>query len=700
MKKYFKHLSALTLTLVFVLSGLFIPQTSHAQTPPLCTDVPGYAPQIPAEGSIICVPTGTPGAIGTPSSGASWWTVLSPLTWLVSALGAVSVAILKLASLLTYLAGAILNYIVQYTVVDMKLHLDEAGAVNNAWKVIRDVANMGFIFVLLYAAIMTIIGQGEDNQKLIVRIVVVAILINFSLFFTKVVIDISNILAVMFYDAIAPGTLSNVVDRGLSNSLMQPLDLQSIWNAGIGIQGERLLIIGVMGTIVSLIAAFVFFAISLLFIIRYVVLIFVLVLSPIAFVSFILPKMDKYRDQWWEALSGQAFFAPIYFMLTWIVIVISRGLLTNTGGSLANALTGGVGTGGQVAPPDLSSTGILVNFLIMITMLIASLLIAKEWANKAGGAVGKLTSWATGAAGGATLGMAGRFSRNTLGRAGTALGESDRFREMAAKGGAAGMVGRLALATGKKTGGASFDMRGTGLGGTLGAGKPGGKGGFADYRKKKAEEESKFAASLAPSEKTKAKAKEEHDEAKEKFGANSAEAMAAKVKVDRLEGVKKDEVTKREREELSSDPVLKKEKELEEQMKRKEMELAATQIPELRVQKEQELAAIKQELESAKQVSQTRTVEIKSKYRDAQGNIRAIKGEGELRKEKFAQSTQDSPWAKFRGYNYAAADQIRKGKSKEKKLADAYKEIVKDEEPEAGESETPPATPPPTPPTP
>ena len=54
-----------------------------------------------------------------------------------------------------------------------------------------------------------------------------------------------------------------------------------------------MIIVGVMGTIVSLIAAFVFFAVAIMLVIRFVVLIFVLILSPLAFMGFILPQVKQ-----------------------------------------------------------------------------------------------------------------------------------------------------------------------------------------------------------------------------------------------------------------------------------------------------------------------------------------------------------------------------------------------------------------------
>jgi len=388
--------------------------------------------------------------------------LMAPFGWL-------AILILQLAALITHLSGTILNYIVQFTVVDMAKNLKEATTINVAWKVIRDVANMAFIFVLLYAAIRTILGIGSDTKKLIVNIIVVAILINFSLFFTKVVIDASNILAITFYDAIAPEALRSDRSLGLSGSLMEPLRIQSLWKITTDtFKGKQLIIIGVMGTIVSLIAAFVFFAVAIMFVIRFVVLIFVMILSPLAFMGFILPQLKQYKDQWLEALLGQAFFAPIYFLLTWIVIIVSRGLFTTTttGGDMATVFTGVVGVNGNVRSPTPESMTLLMNYIIMIVLLIASLIIAKKWADKAGHGVPGLTKWATGAAGGVAFGGLGWAGRSTLGRLGGAAAGSASLQEASDKKRSGflwdrtkGATARLALYASRKAEGGSFDAR-------------------------------------------------------------------------------------------------------------------------------------------------------------------------------------------------------------------------------------------------
>lgn len=448
MRKYFPYISAfiLTLVLVFAASGFLFPQTVHAFV------VPDYRDWDPLSvlGKLLNI-----NLISIASD-----ILLAPLGWL-------SILILQLAALITDLSGTILNYVVQFTVVDMAKKISEIGTIDKAWKTIRDIANMAFIFVLLYAAIRTILGIGSDTKKLIVNIVVVAILINFSLFFTKAVIDASNVLAITFYDAIAPSALRSDLSRGLSGELMGPLRIQSLWKITEDtFKGKQLIIIGVMGTVVSLIAAFVFFAVAIMFVIRFVVLIFVIILSPLAFMGFILPQLKTQKDQWLDALLGQAFFAPIYFMLTWVVIIISRGLLTSTGGDMREVFTGVIGADGNVTSPTPESLALLVNFIIMIVFLIASLIIAKQWADKAGHGVPGLTKWATGAAGGVAFGGLGWAGRSTFGRLGGAAAGSASLQEASDKKRSGflwdrtkGATARLALYASRKVEGGSFDAR-------------------------------------------------------------------------------------------------------------------------------------------------------------------------------------------------------------------------------------------------
>ena len=89
-----------------------------------------------------------------------------------------------------------------------------------AWAVVRDLSNIFFILILLYIAIKTILGLGgHDSKKMIATVLIMALLINFSMFFTKVVIDSSNILALIFYNKIDVETTVNGQKRDYLSTL-------------------------------------------------------------------------------------------------------------------------------------------------------------------------------------------------------------------------------------------------------------------------------------------------------------------------------------------------------------------------------------------------------------------------------------------------------------------------------------------------
>ena len=689
--------------MIFGASGILYHSSIHAQTLPIVT---GAAATIGAK-----VATSGDGVL-TKFLGDVVATFIAPIALFV----------LKLVSLITALSGIILNYVVKYTVVDVAKNYGDIKTIDIAWTTVRDVANMGFIFVLLYASIELILGIGKDTRKLIVSMIIAALLINFSLFFTKVVIDSSNILAITFYNAIVPGGTAGdggVLNAGLSNALMEPLNLASIFKAPGSLDlsnATNLATIGVMGSIVALIAAFVFFSIALMFVIRYVVLILVLILSPIAFVSGIIPGLDGAAKQWKEALFNQAFFAPVYMLLTWITIIIFQGLPPSTG-SFSSALTA---TGGSASTYTSSTMGILFNFVVVIVFLIATLLISKNMANKAGPAVSKLTGAALGFAGGATLGLAASAGRRTIGGFGAAVASSEGLKKAEAQGGVKGMAARLSLMAGQKTAKQSFDFRGTDLGGTLGAGKAGGKDGYNEMVKQQAKKKEEFAKSLAPSDIVVDRAKQNLEKAK-----GPSNKAAAQAEVWRLEGNKKtiEENTKKEEEnkkkeiaKIREDVVLKETLENEKTLRDLTAKLSVDMQSASGSDKDTartKLNAAEQQLESAKaKTAEERTrVEEKVKKVEKTSEERVkgikegeIKGLGEIRSKARAEAISNpGPVSldrvflvgKVKRASLQAAANIRKDKKDAKKLMEEVLKTtgeLKEEKPEkeSTSSETPP----------
>ena len=194
---------------------------------------------------------------------------------------------------LVYLAGQLLNVAVEtYTVgfANQFISLGLGFAVENLWETVRDIFNLTFIFGLVYIGFKMILNTGDTNaRRMLVHIILAALLVNFSLFFTKFIIDFSNIAAAQIAQGFhvagnAVGEQYRVSDKfaqivGISNIYKD--DLQSAQSLAEGKASGFTYIFFTM--IMFIIMAFVFFAGAILLMIRFVVLNLYMILSPIMF---------------------------------------------------------------------------------------------------------------------------------------------------------------------------------------------------------------------------------------------------------------------------------------------------------------------------------------------------------------------------------------------------------------------------------
>jgi hypothetical protein len=415
------------------------------------------------------------------------------LTNITGCVANITYVILKFFAWLVGGAGVILNKAADATVLKMGTTVNalEQGALGEGWRTFRDLANIVLIFALLAIGIATILGNSSYHAKsLLIRLIIVALLLNFSLFFTELIIDAGNLLAAQFYYAVFPAA-DSLGAQGISNLFMDSLSLQTLYNynpqsgtisvATAGIEPGLIIAICLMGWVLFAVTAFVFLAAAVLLVMRFVVLLFLMVFSPLAFVAMVLPRTSSLAQKWWSELFNQVMFAPAYFLLTWFSIKVFQ----------SDAFKASIGLGdtkslAAVATGDISSFAVFLNFLIVITFMVFSLLIAKYFgvwgANTMIGMGKNLRNVGTSMVGGAVLGGAGFAARNVIGRGASALASSEKLKSVEAK---AGILGGAASFTRRRfegVAGSSMDVRNApGLGTLskqLNLGKAGGKGGY------------------------------------------------------------------------------------------------------------------------------------------------------------------------------------------------------------------------------
>jgi len=411
----------------------------------------------------------------------SWWEGFNVSCW-----GAwiSNNVILSAVGLLSGIAGYLFDKIIDFSVINMgdNVKIGNGEYLSDAWKIMRDVVNIAFIFVLLYIGIMTIIkGFESGTSKMIATVVVIALIINFSLFFTKIIIDTSNIIAVNFYQTIQTQTKSSTKEwSGVAGAFLNTLQLGTI-NKDILVQTKEkgtdmylnIIKISLGGSVILIILALVLFIASLMFITRYIVLVLVLVTSAAAIGSWILPSLKKsVYDKWWSALIGQAFFAPVFLFFLFLSLRLTQGLTESL-------LTGkGDLSWSKIFMGDPSSAiNLVVMYLVVVGFLVGSIIVSKSLSNMAGSGAGKITGFM----GGAALGAGAWVGRRGGGTLGAAL-NSEKMQERARN--STGWLAKPSLlalnAIGSKAKKGSFDPRNTkGAGALLGAGGIGAKDGWA-----------------------------------------------------------------------------------------------------------------------------------------------------------------------------------------------------------------------------
>lgn len=323
------------------------------------------------------------------------------------------------------------------TKFDLVIYNSLAPVINQLWTVFRDIANIVIIGMFTFIALSMILGIEKFNaRQMVAKVLLIAVLINFSLLFTRIIIVSSNFVAGQFYCSMIANTGQSGVcgsgasprltdlafigsnDSGIGREFMKFLGADTFlnaWDTAKKVYDANnwysanflALLYGLMTAGLFLAAALVFAYIVFLLVARSILFLFLLVMSAPAFASYLIPgKGDHYWSVWWNALLQNAIFAPLLMMMLWATFLTSRGLVETVGkGRSFDALFTNQESGsGYLA---------LLIFAIILGMLYASARFASSFAKGIDG-----FDWGTMAAG-IPLALGGRLAgfvgRNTLG---------------------------------------------------------------------------------------------------------------------------------------------------------------------------------------------------------------------------------------------------------------------------------------------
>lgn len=316
----------------------------------------------------------------------------SPFTCIGRTIGALFGALLiGMSAWFLTVVGVLFNWIVEHTIVLFGSSIFSAikTGVEGAWTAFRDVGNIVIIGMFTFMAISTILGlENFGYKKLLARVLIIAILINFSLLFTTQIINVSNFAATQFYNAMgAQGATANNLPGaaaiaatsnkppGISGLFMTYMGMSGFadgftttWeNAEKTDSGLLAFINAAFGSLVLVGAAFVLLYGAFLMISRAVILIFLMLTSALAFASYLIPQLAQSGygwKTWWTSLLQAAVFGPLIMLFLWATLLVAQSISAAGGsGSLGKLISDPTG-GGNI--------GALFNYLIILGLLFAS----------------------------------------------------------------------------------------------------------------------------------------------------------------------------------------------------------------------------------------------------------------------------------------------------------------------------------------
>lgn len=249
------------------------------------------------------------------------------------------------------------------------------------WSRIRDIANIVFIIVFLIVIYSQVTGLGISNygiKKLLPKLLMTIILVNVSFYVCSILVDISNIVGSSSFHFISTlGGGGNGPEGGWATK----------GNGFFGFAATILAGVASFFLLSVLISGLIFVVVTTtvtVFLLgaRQALIIFMIVLSPLALVALLLPSTEGLFKKWWGLFKTLLFLYP------------AVGLLygaCNLGATIINGLKGETSGMLQIVGAVLTFTPLLL--VSRLTNLMTSMMglsnIANKWGQVAGNAMGK-----------------------------------------------------------------------------------------------------------------------------------------------------------------------------------------------------------------------------------------------------------------------------------------------------------------------
>jgi len=200
---------------------------------------------------------------------------------------------------------------------------DERGqqtGVYQVWSAMRNIANIIFVIVFLIMIFSQLTSFGLDNygiKKLLPKLIVGAILINLSFLMMQIMFDLANIIGGSLYALLI--NLSPVLELKAVEGLITSLTTLAIPAAG-GAIAVGLVLLSPQAALwialpVLLAGVFALLAAIFTLVFRLVIIPILAILSPLAFIAYLLPNTANWFKKWKDTLLSMLLVYPLAALL-------------------------------------------------------------------------------------------------------------------------------------------------------------------------------------------------------------------------------------------------------------------------------------------------------------------------------------------------------------------------------------------------
>ena len=191
-----------------------------------------------------------------------------------------------------------------------------------AWVIMRNISNVAFIvafLVIIYSQLTSVGISNYGVKKMLPRLVIAAVLVNLSFTFCAVLLDLSNVTGYAFQDAFmgikntistvgentSTWTWSEVISTALSNGA---LAVGAGYAVSLALTTEILPMLVPAATLAGLTLLFILLIMAA----RQALIIILIIISPLAFVCYLLPGTEKWFKKWRDSFLTMLVFFPAF----------------------------------------------------------------------------------------------------------------------------------------------------------------------------------------------------------------------------------------------------------------------------------------------------------------------------------------------------------------------------------------------------